>query len=154
MAAKKESSDLVTNRKARHEYTIEETYEAGIELKGTEVKSIRKGSANLQDAYVSIRHGEAFIESMHISPYEEGNRFNVDPLRSRRLLLHKKEIRKIDEEIKKQGLTVIPLKLYLNRGMVKVQIALARGKKLHDKRDAIRERETKRKIDKAMKNYY
>ncbi len=148
---KADGNNLVTNRKARHEYYIEDTLEAGLVLKGTEVKSIRQGSANIQDAYISFRNEEAFIENMHISPYEQGNIFNEDPLRRRKLLLHKREIRKLHDEVQRQGVTVIPLRLYLNKGNVKVEIAVARGKKLYDKRDSIAERDSKRRMDRAMR---
>lgn len=148
---KPDGNNLVTNRKARHEYFIEKTLEAGLVLKGTEVKSIRKGSANLQEAYISFKDNEAFVESMHISPYEQGNIYNEDPLRRRKLLLHSSEIKKLQEEVKKAGNTVIPLRLYLSKGKVKMEIAVARGKKLHDKRDAIAERDSKRSIDRAMR---
>lgn len=153
MAKKKklDGNNLVTNRKARHEYFIEETLEAGLVLKGTEVKSIRQGSANLQEAYISFKGEEAFVESMHISPYEQGNIYNEDPTRRRKLLLHKNQIRKLQSEVQKDGNTVIPLRLYLNRGNVKMEIAVAKGKKLHDKRDSISERDSKRKIDRAMR---
>lgn len=153
MAKKKkpDGNNLVTNRKARHEYFIEETLEAGLVLKGTEVKSIRQGSANIQDAYISFRDGEAFIENMHISPYEQGNIFNEDPLRRRKLLLHKRQIKNLNAEVQKQGVTVIPLRLYLNRGNVKVEIAVAKGKKLYDKRDSIAERDSKRRVDRALR---
>lgn len=153
MAKKKKpaGNNLVTNRKARHEYFIENTYEAGLVLKGTEVKSIRKGSANLQDAYISFKSGEAFVDNMHISPYEQGNIFNEDPMRRRKLLLHKREIRKLEGEVQKQGMTIIPLRLYLLNGRVKIEIAVAKGKKLYDKRDSIAERDSKRSIDRAMR---
>ncbi|MDO5027659.1 MAG: SsrA-binding protein SmpB [Bacillota bacterium] len=153
MAKKKnlDANNLVTNRKARHEYFIEDTYEAGLVLKGTEVKSVRKGSANLQDAYISFKGGEAFVENMHISPYEQGNIFNVDPVRKRKLLLHKKEISKLESLIQKQGMTIIPLRLYLVRGKVKIEIALAKGKKLYDKRESIAEKDSQRSIDRAMR---
>lgn len=153
MAKKKklDGNNLVTNRKARHEYFIENTYEAGLALKGTEVKSIRKGSANLQDAYISFKNGEAFVDNMHISPYEQGNIFNEDPMRRRKLLLHKREIRKLESEVQKQGMTIIPLRLYLVNGRVKIEIAMAKGKKLYDKRDSIAERDSKRSIDRAMR---
>lgn len=153
MAKKKklDGNNLVTNRKARHEYFIEDSYEAGLALKGTEVKSIRKGSANLQDAYISFKNGEAFVDNMHISPYEQGNIFNEDPMRRRKLLLHKREIRKLESEVQKQGMTIIPLRLYLVNGRVKIEIALAKGKKLYDKRDSIAERDSKRSIDRAMR---
>jgi len=138
---------LVSNRSARHDYEILETYEAGIELKGTEVKSLRLAKANLREAYCAVKDGQAFIYGMHISPYEQGNIFNTEPLRDRRLLLHKREILKIFNQVKLEGLTLIPLQVYLKEGRVKLEIALAKGKKLYDKRadtakrDALREME-------------
>lgn len=140
---------LATNRKARHEYFIEETYEAGIALKGTEVKSMRRGSVNLKEAYCSIENGEIFIESMHISPYEQGNRFNADPLRKRKLLMHKREILKLQKARDQEGHTIVPLSAYLSRGKVKISIAEAKGKKLHDKRETIK----KRDIERDLKRY-
>ncbi len=148
---KKPDGNLVTNRKARHEYFIEDVYEAGLVLKGTEVKSIRQGSANIQDAYISFKNQEAFIENMHISPYEQGNIFNEDPIRRRKLLLHKKEIKKLHDEVQRQGVTVVPLRLYLSKGKVKMEIAVAKGKKLYDKRDSIAERDSKRRVDRALR---
>jgi len=139
------------NRKARHDYFIEETFEAGIALCGTEVKSIRKGTLNLKDSVVSFHYGEAFIKNMHISPYEQGNIFNRDPLRDRRLLLHKREINYLYGAVKQKGFAVIPLSVYLKDSLVKVQIGLARGKKLYDKRNDIAERDAKRNIDRAIK---
>ncbi len=152
--SKKNETALATNRKARHDYFIESTIEAGIELKGTEVKSLRQGKANLKDAYAEIKNGEIFIENMHISPYEQGNIFNSDPLRRRKLLLHRAEIRKLNKEITLKGYTLIPLKLYLNRGRVKVELAVARGKKLYDKRDTMAKKDAQRKIQQAMKEKY
>ncbi|MDO5041191.1 MAG: SsrA-binding protein SmpB [Peptoniphilus sp.] len=152
--SKKNETALATNRKARHDYFIESTIEAGIELKGTEVKSLRQGKANLKDAYAEIKNGEVFIENMHISPYEQGNIFNSDPLRRRKLLLHRGEIRKLNKEITLKGYTLIPLKLYLNRGRVKVELAVARGKKLYDKRDSMAKKDAQRKIEQAMKEKY
>ncbi len=140
---------LATNRKARHEYFIEETYEAGIALKGTEVKSMRQGSVNLKEAYCSIENGEIFIEGMHISPYEQGNRFNTDPLRKRKLLMHKREILKLQKARDQEGYTIVPLSAYLSRGKVKISIAEAKGKKLHDKRETIK----KRDIERDLKRY-
>ncbi len=148
---KKPDGNLVTNRKARHEYFIEDVYEAGLVLKGTEVKSIRQGSANIQDAYISFKNQEAFIENMHISPYEQGNIFNEDPIRRRKLLLHKKEIKKLHDEVQRQEVTVVPLRLYLSKGKVKMEIAVAKGKKLYDKRDSIAERDSKRRVDRALR---
>lgn len=142
---------LVQNRKARHNYTILETYEAGIALQGTEVKSIRNGKANIAESYAQIKNGECFIINMHISPYEQGNQFNHDPLRPRRLLLHKKEINRLIGKTQLQGLTLVPLKLYLKDGLVKVEIAVARGKQLHDKRDAIAKRDAERRAQQATR---
>ncbi len=142
------------NKKAYHDYFIIDTYEAGIELKGTEIKSVRKGSANLKDAFIRIKDNEAFIENMHIAPYEQGNRYNHEPLRTRKLLLHKKEIRKLQKEVKENGLTIIPTKLYFNTSKAKVEIALARGKKLYDKRQDLKAKDAKRDIERALKNAY
>lgn len=147
-----ESHKVITeNRKARHDYFVEEAYEAGIALKGTEVKSLRAGKVNLKDSYAQVENGEMYIFNMHISPYEQGNRFNVDPLRKRKLLLHKTEINRLYGKVKQQGLTLIPLKLYFKRGRVKVELALARGKKLYDKRDAMAERDARRDVERAMR---
>jgi SsrA-binding protein len=142
---------LVQNRKARHEYFILETFECGIELCGTEVKSLRNGKANLTDAYASIDNGEVFIKGMNISPFEQGNIFNRDPLRVRKLLLHKQEIRKLIGQIKQQGLTLIPLSVYLKGSLVKVSLGLAKGKKLYDKREDIAKRDAKRDAERAIK---
>ncbi len=134
----------ITNRKAWHEYHIEDTYEAGIVLTGTEVKSLREGRASIAEAYCKIDGGQVVIYGMHIAPYEQGNRFNVDPLRPRTLLLHKTEINKIDRQLKEKGYTLIPLKLYFSKGFAKLSIGLGRGKKLYDKREAIAERDMER----------
>ncbi|SHK40565.1 SsrA-binding protein [Anaerobranca californiensis DSM 14826] len=142
---------ITENRKARHEYFIKETYEAGLVLTGTEVKSIRNGRVNLKDSFVRIDNGEAFVYGMHISPYEQGNRFNHEPLRERKLLLHKREINKLFGLTREKGLALIPLKLYFVRGRVKMELALAQGKKLHDKRAAIAEKTAKREIEKAFR---
>ncbi len=136
----------IKNRKARFNYFIEKTYEAGIVLSGTEIKSIRKGSANFNDAYISINNGEAFIKNMYIAKYEEGNRFNHDERRDRKLLLHKNEIKKLQSEVETAGYTIVPLRLYFNGNYAKVEIALAKGKKLYDKRETIK----KRDLDRAM----
>jgi len=145
---------LSDNRKARYLYEILETYEAGIELRGTEVKSIREGRVNLRDGYVLIRNEEAVLLNVHISPHQTtGNYFNHDPLRTRRLLLHKDEIRKLIGKVEQKGLTLIPLKLYLKSGWVKVAVGLGRGKKLHDKREDIKRRDDQRQIQRAMKNF-
>ena len=142
---------IVQNRNAYHEYFIEEKYECGIELFGTEVKSIRQGSVNLKQAYAVIEGGQCFVCGMHVSPYEHGNIFNRDPLRKRRLLLHKREIMKLYDSVKQQGMTLVPLEVYLVKGRVKVLLGLGKGKKLYDKRDQAAERDAKREIDRAMK---
>ena len=139
------------NRKARHDYFVEENYEAGIELAGTEVKSVRAGTLNLKDAYCSVKDGELFVHGMHISPYEKGNIFNKDPVRPRRLLMHKREIRKLHALVKQDGYTLIPLSVYFKDSRVKVEVGLCRGKKNYDKRDAAAQRDAKREIDRAMK---
>ena len=145
---------LATNRKARHEYFIEETYECGIELKGTEVKSIRQGKVNLTDGYASVDNSEVFIKQVHISPYEQGNSFNVDPLRVRKLLLHKHEIRKLIGATTVKGYSLIPLSMYLKNGKVKVELALAKGKKLHDKRQDLAKKDAQRTIERELRGKY
>ena len=142
---------ITTNRVARHEYFVLETFEAGIELYGTEIKSIRNGSVNLKESWADIQNGEVFVYGMHISPYEMGNIFNRDPFRVRKLLLHRKEINKIMGKIKQDGLTLIPLSLYFKKQYVKVELGLCKGKKLYDKREAMAKRDAKRDIDRAMK---
>ncbi|AQS53448.1 SsrA-binding protein [Jeotgalibaca dankookensis] len=149
--AKKEGNVLAQNRQARHEYTILDTFEAGIVLKGTEIKSIRNGKMTLRDGYVSIHGGEALLQNVHISPYEQGNIFNHDPLRSRKLLLHKKQINLLANEVKTQGTTIVPLKVYLKNGFAKVLIGVAKGKKQYDKRQSLKQKDMKREIDRAMK---
>ena len=139
------------NRKARHDYFIHETYEAGIELKGTEVKSLCSGRANLKDSYAEIKNGEIFVENMHISPYEQGNIFNHDPLRRRRLLMHKKEILKLFGKTREKGFTLIPLKIYFKNGKAKMELALASGKHNYDKRAALAEKSAKRDIERAIR---
>jgi len=139
------------NRKAYHDYHIEETVESGIALLGTEVKSLREGRANLKDSYVILKSGEAFLLNCHISPYSHGNIMNHEPLRTRKLLMHRKEIDRLRGKVEGKGYTLIPLKLYFKDSFVKVEIGLARGKKLFEKRDTIKEREAKREIEKAMK---
>lgn len=153
MSDKNDSYKVVAdNRQARFRYEILETYEAGIELKGTEVKSIREGKVNLQDGYALMRNGEAWLLNVHISPYQSsGDYFNHDPRRTRKLLLHKQEIRKLIGKVEQQGLTLVPLKMYLKRGLVKISFALARGKKIHDKRETLKERQDKRDMARAMK---
>ncbi len=142
---------VAQNKKARHDYFIEDTLEAGIVLLGTEVKSIRQGKVNLKDSYAMIEDGEVILSGMHISPYEQGNIFNKDPLRDRKLLLHKYEINKLIGYTQQKGLTIVPLQLYFTRGKVKLQLGIAKGKKLYDKRDDIAERDAKRNIDRMMK---
>ncbi len=142
---------IANNKKAYHDYFIEEKYECGIELFGTEVKSLRQGKCSIKESYVSVDHGECFIEGMHISPYEKGNIFNRDPLRRRRLLLHKREILKLGGQVQQKGYTLMPLEVYFKKGRVKVEIGLARGKKLYDKRDDIRRRQIRRDIERDYK---
>lgn len=153
IAKQKGNRAIAQNKKARHDYFVEDTYEAGIELRGTEVKSIRKGKINLKESYCMIRNGEVFAEGMHISHYEQGNIFNTDPLRPKRLLLHKAEIRKIFQKVKLDGYALIPLSIYLSNQKVKVEIGLCIGKKLHDKRQSMAERDVKRSMDRAMRQY-
>lgn len=141
---------VVVNRRARHDYHLEETYEAGIQLLGSEVKSLRAGRASLQDAYGKVRGGEVWLVNMHIAPYEQAGPFNHDPLRPRRLLLHRAEIRRLVGKVKERGFTLVPLRVYFRRGLAKVELALARGKKQHDKRAAIREREARRQVARAL----
>lgn len=144
---------IAFNRKASHEYFLEERYEAGLVLTGTEIKSIRAGHVQLKDAYISFRDHEAFIKEMHVPEYRFGNRFNHDETRERKLLLHKLEIYKLQQKVKLKGYTVVPLSIYLEKGKAKLEIALAKGKNLHDKRNAQKEKDAKREIEKAMKNY-
>ena len=144
---------ITVNRQARHEYCVLETYECGIELFGTEIKSIRKGSVNLKESWADIQNGEVFVYGMHISPYEKGNIFNRDPFRVRKLLLHKKEINKLLGKIKQDGLTLIPLSLYYKGQRVKLELGLCKGKKLYDKREDIAKRDAKRNMDRAMKDF-
>lgn len=142
------------NKKAYHDYFIEDTYEAGLELFGTEVKSVRAGKCSIRESYVEVKRGEAFIVGMNISPYEMGNIYNRDPLRDRKLLLHKREIRALLEARAKDGYTLVPTKVYLSdRGLVKLEVAVAKGKKLYDKRESIQKRDVERKIKKEIKNY-
>ena len=142
---------IAENRKARHDYFIHDTYEAGIALTGTEVKSLRRGRVNVKDSFCRLEGGEVWLEAMHISPYEQGNRFNHDPLRTRKLLLHKYEILKLMGKVKEKGYTLIPLNLYFKKGRVKVTVALVTGKKLYDKRQASAEKEAKREMDRRLK---
>lgn len=142
---------LVENRRARHDYFIEETYEAGLSLRGTEVKSIRAGRANMRDSYARVDDGQLILYNVHISPYEQGNRFNHDPLRPRVLLMHKREIMRLLGLTQAKGYTLIPTKLYLKDGKIKAEIGLAKGKKLYDKRDAAADRDAQREIARAMR---
>ena len=142
---------IAVNREVRHEYFVIEALETGIELVGTEVKSLRAGGVNLKDSWADIDDGEIILKGMHISPYEQGNIFNKDPLRPRRLLLHKAQIRKWDHEVRAAGYTVVPLKVYFDRSYVKVDIALAKGKKLYDKREDMARRDAKRDMERAVK---
>ncbi|AOR24409.1 SsrA-binding protein SmpB [Clostridium taeniosporum] len=151
MVRKKNSNTLAENRKARHDYFVEETIEAGIALVGTEVKSIRNGRVNLKESYADIKNGEIFILSMHISPYEQGNIFNVDPLREKKLLLHKAEIAKLAGLVSREGYTLIPLALYLKQGKVKVSLGICKGKKDYDKRNSMLEKAHNREMQRAMK---
>lgn len=144
---------IAQNKKAYHDYFVDEKYEAGIELFGTEVKSIRAGSVNLKDAYCDIKNGEVFVVGMHISPYEHGNIFNRDPLRDRKLLMHKREIMKLHGLAAQKGFSLIPLSLYFSGSRVKVEVGLCRGKKMYDKRDSIAKRDADRDIDRKMKEY-
>ncbi|MBA3923637.1 MAG: SsrA-binding protein SmpB [Nostocaceae cyanobacterium] len=145
---------ITDNRQARYLYEILETYEAGIELMGTEVKSIRAGKVNMQDGYGLLRQGELWLLNVHISPYSSSSQyFNHEARRTRKLLMHRQEIRKLIGKVEQQGLTLVPLKMYLKRGMVKVSIALGKGKKLHDKRDDMKRRDDQRDMQRAMKNY-
>ena len=149
---KKERKLVANNKKAYHDYFIEETYEAGIVLTGTEIKSVRQGKVSIKESYAKIENGEMFLYGMNISPYEQGNRYNVEPLRPRKLLLHKQEIRKLIGYTTIKGLTLVPLKMYINEeGRAKVEIAVARGKKNYDKRDDIAKRDAKRDMDRKMK---
>jgi SsrA-binding protein len=152
MTQKKEDTAVATNRKAYHDYFIEETLEAGMALQGTEVKSLRLGLANLSDSYALVRKDEVFLFNANISPYPHGNIMNHEPLRTRKLLLHKQEIRKVIGKMTQKGFTLIPLKLYFVRGKAKVLIGLAKGKKSFDKRDTIKEKESKREVERVMKD--
>ena len=143
----------ILNRQASFNYFIEETYEAGIVLTGTEIKSIRNGNCNIKDCYGIIKNGEVFLLNMYIGPYKEGNIFNHSETRSRKLLLHKKEIKKLDDAIKLKGLTLVPIKLYFKNNKLKVQLGVCRGKKNYDKRETIKERDIKRAVAKNIKNY-
>ena len=152
MPSKQGTKQVTANKKAYHDYFVEDKLEAGIELSGTEVKSIRAGAVNLKDAYCTFKDGEIFVRGMHISPYEQGNIFNKDPMRVRRLLLHKKEILSLFGKTKQDGYSVIPLSVYFRNSRVKIEIGLCKGKKLYDKRDSIAKRDAAREMDRVMKN--
>lgn len=154
MSSKKSSSTIAQNKKAFHDYFIEENYEAGIVLVGTEVKSIRGGKVNLKDSYGVFKNGELYVINMHISPYEKGNIFNRNPIRDRKLLLHKKELSKLFGKKSQEGYAIVPTSLYLKNGRIKVNVALCKGKKNYDKRDSMLEKEHKRDMDRAIKEKY
>ena len=151
MPKKEGVKEIASNRKAFHEYFVLDRYEAGIELFGTEVKSIRGGQVNLKDSFCTVRNGELFVRGMHVSPYEKGNIFNRDPMRVRRLLMHKREIRKLGDRVSQEGVALIPLRLYFKDSRVKVELGLCKGKKLYDKRDSDAKREAERDMDRARK---
>ena len=148
--SKADQKVVASNRKARHEYEVLETVQAGIELKGPEVKSIRAGNVSFQDAHALVERGQIWLHSLHVSPYEQANRFNVDPVRARRLLLNKQEIRRLAVKVEEKGLALVPLDLHFSRGYVKVTLAVARGRKLHDKREALKRREQDREARRAV----
>ena len=154
MAEKNTNTTIAQNKKALHDYFVIESFEAGIELVGTEVKSLRQGKCNLKDAWCSIVEGEIFVNGMHISPYDHGNIFNRDPRRPRRLLMHKREIMRLYGKVKQDGYALIPLSVYLKGSLVKVKVGLCKGKKLYDKRQAAAEKDAKRQMDRAMKERY
>ena len=145
---------LATNKKARHDYFIDEVFECGIELKGTEVKSIRQGRVNLKEGYASVDNSEVFLKQVHISPYDQGNRFNVDPLRTRKLLLHKSEIRKLIGATTVKGYSLVPMSMYLKNGRVKLELGLGKGKKLYDKRQDLAKKDAMRRIERESKDRY
>ncbi len=153
MPYKKGTKQVASNKKAWHDYFVEQKYEAGIELTGTEVKSIRQGQINLKDSYCTFKDGELFVRGMHISPYEKGNIFNKDPLRVRRLLMHKKEILNLFGKTKQNGYALIPLTVYFKNSRVKIELGLCKGKKMHDKREAIAAKDAIREMDHAVKNF-
>jgi SsrA-binding protein len=148
-----DTKQVATNRKALHDYAIEGTYEAGIALTGTEIKSVRAGRVNLRDGYVQIRNGEAWLLNVHISPYDFGNRENHEPKRERKLLLHRQEIRRLQSKVAERGWTIVPIRVYLKEGRAKIEIALARGKRLYDKRDSVAERDMDRELRRAVKEW-
>ena len=145
---------IANNKKAFHDYHILDKYECGIVLKGTEIKSIREGKVNIKDSYCSFRHGELFVVGMHVSKYKQGNIFNHNETRNRKLLLHKKELIKLENKMNQESLTVVPLKVYIEKGLAKLEIALAKGKKTYDKRQSLKEKDIKKRMDKAVKERY
>ena len=152
MAGKKERKLVANNKKARHDYFLEEIIEAGIALTGTEIKSVRQGKVSIKESYARVERGEVILHGMNISPYKEGNRYNVDPLRPRKLLLHKKEIRRLIGATTQEGMTIVPVQMYINdRGLAKIEIALAKGKKNYDKRESIANRDAKRSMERAVR---
>lgn len=151
MPKQKGIKPVAQNRKARHDYFVDEVYECGIALHGTEVKSIRQGKVNLKESFAVVKNGEVFVEGMHISTYEQGNQFNHDPMRPKKLLMHKSEIRKLNEQVKRQGYTLIPLQIYLKDGRMKLELGLCKGKHLHDKRDDIAARDAQMDIRRAFR---
>ncbi len=152
MAGKRERKLVANNKKARHDYFFEEIIEAGVSLTGTEIKSVRQGKVSIKESYAKVDHGELILYGMNITPYKEGNRFNVDPVRPRRLLVHKREIRKLIGATTQEGMTIVPVQMYINeRGLAKIEIALAKGKKNYDKREAIAKRDAKRSMERAMR---
>ena len=152
MAKQKGIKPVAENRRARHDYFVEESYECGIALQGTEVKSMREGRVNLKESYATVRNGEVMVQSMHISPYEQGGIFNADPLRPKRLLLHKAEIRKLKAQVQRDGYTLIPLKVYLKDGRMKLELGVCQGKQLNDKRDDMSSKDAQRDIQRALRN--
>lgn len=152
MARERGEKQIAANRKARHEYFVEETYECGLALHGTEVKSMRQGRVNLKEAFCQVKNGEMWVIGMHISPYEQGNIFNTDPLRQKKLLLHKSQIRHLAQEVGKMGYSLIPLQVYLKDGRFKMELGLCKGKKLHDKRDDMAAKDAQRDIQRALRS--
>ena len=153
MAKQKGTKPIAQNRKARHDFFIEESIECGIELRGTEVKSMRQGKVNLKESFAMVKDGEVFVQGMHISPYEQGNIFNTDPLRPKKLLLHKSEIRKLGSQVQRQGYALVPLDVYLKDGRMKMNLGLCVGKHLHDKREAAAAKDAKREMERALRNH-
>jgi SsrA-binding protein len=153
MSKSKESNNktLATNRRAHHDYFIDETLEAGLALTGSEIKSIRAGQINLKESYITVKNGQAWLVGSHVAPYDPSSRENHEPIRERRLLLHRREIAKLEDKVQQKGFTLVPTKVYLKRNIAKLELGIARGKKLYDKRDAIAERDSKREVERALK---